>query len=91
MGVIYLPITGYSGLDESTGKYTKVNKARCCFWTSTPASSVEGAEEKSWAFVTIYDIDSEGNGQMTAHNSAMVKSERYNGYSIRPVLLKEKY
>ncbi|MDD6783534.1 MAG: hypothetical protein PUD79_03125 [Prevotellaceae bacterium] len=91
VGVIYLPITGYSGLDESTGKYTKVNKARCCFWTSTPASSVEGAEEKSWAFVTVYDIDSEGNGHMTAHNSAMVKSERYNGYSIRPVLLKEKY
>ncbi|MGN1214293.1 MAG: hypothetical protein ACI4TR_05290 [Bacteroidaceae bacterium] len=91
VGVIYLPITGYSGLDESTGNYTKVNKARCCFWTSTPASDVAGATEESWAFVTTYDLDSEGNGHMTNYDVAMKKCERYNGFSIRPVLLKEKY
>lgn len=89
VGIIYFPVTGYSGLDDN-GNYTKVNKARCCFWSSTPASDVDGAKEKSWAFVTTYYIDTSGtgNGNMTAPQ--MQECERYNGFAIRPVLLKER-
>ena len=89
VGLIYFPITGYSGLDESTGTYTKVNKARCNYWTSTPCSSDAGATAKSWAFeTTYYTEEGTGNGHMT--DQKMVERERYNGYAIRPVLLKEK-
>ena len=89
VGLIYFPITGYSGLDESTGTYTKVNKARCQYWTSTPCSNEAGATEKSWAFETTYYTEQgSGDGHMTVQK--MEERERYNGYAIRPVLLKEK-
>ena len=87
VGLIYLPITGYSGKDETTGEYKKVNKARCHYWTSTPCS---GGEATSWAFETTYYTESggTGNGHMTA--PVLKECERYNGYCIRPVLLKRK-
>lgn len=89
VGLIYFPITGYSGLDELTGTYTKVNKARCQYWTSTPCSNEAGATEKSWAFETTYYTEQgSGDGHMTVQK--MEERERYNGYAIRPVLLKEK-
>ena len=91
VGLIYFPITGYSGLDESTGTYKEVNKRLCYYWTSTPDpdSKGDGATEKSWAFETNYVTDQgTGNGYMT--NPRIIKCERYNGYAIRPVLLKEK-
>lgn len=86
VGLIYLPITGYSGKDETTGEYKKVNKARCHYWTSTPCSG----EATSWAFETTYYTESggTGNGHMTA--PVLKECERYNGYCIRPVLLKRK-
>ncbi len=91
IGLIYFPITGYSGWDESTGTYKEVNKRFCYYWTSTPApdSNGSGATEKSWAFETTYEIDpGTGDGKMT--DPKMIMRERYNGYAIRPVLLKEK-
>lgn len=88
-GIIYFPITGYSGKDETTGDYKKVNKAKCCYWTSTPSTNTTGATEKSWAFVTTYTVTG-SQGQMSHQNHAMTECERYNGYSIRPVLLKER-
>lgn len=94
VGLIYFPITGYSGYDSTTGTYTKVNKARCHYWTSTPCSDetgtvATGGEAESWAFETTYYTEQgTGNGQMTA--PVLVKSRRYNGYCIRPILLKEK-
>ena len=90
-GLIYLPITGYAGLDESTDTYKKVEKARCCYWTSTPASATAGGEEKSYAFYTKYEIDpnNTSTGQMSSKDSAIQKHERYNGFAIRPVLLRE--
>ena len=91
IGLIYFPITGYSGWDESTGTYKKVNKRFCYYWTSTPApdSNGSGATEKSWAFETTYEIDpGTGDGKMT--DPKIIECERYNGYAIRPVLLKEK-
>ena len=91
IGLIYFPITGYSGWDESTGTYKEVNKRLCYYWTSTPDpdSKGDGATEKSWAFETNYVTDQgTGNGYMT--NPRIIKCERYNGYAIRPVLLKEK-
>ena len=89
VGLIYFPITGYSGWDELTGTYTKVNKARCQYWTSTPCSNEAGATEKSWAFETTYYTEQgSGDGHMTVQK--MEERERYNGYAIRPVLLKEK-
>ena len=90
-GLIYLPITGYAGLDESTDTYKKVEKARCCYWTSTPASATAGGEEKSYAFYTKYEIDPKdpSTGQMSSKDSAIQKHERYNGFAIRPVLLRE--
>ena len=88
-GLIYFPITGYSGKDETTGDYKKVNKAKCCYWTSTPSTNAAGATEKSWAFVTTYTVTG-SEGRMSDQNQAMTKCERYNGYSIRPVLLKER-
>lgn len=91
IGLIYFPITGYSGWDESTGTYKEVNKRLCYYWTSTPDpdSNGSGATEKSWAFETNYVTDQgTGNGYMT--NPKMIMRERYNGYAIRPVLLKEK-
>ncbi|MGN1228046.1 MAG: hypothetical protein ACI4T5_00125, partial [Prevotella sp.] len=89
-GVIYLPITGYCGLDESSNTYKKVNKARCCYWTSTPCSNTAGATEKAYAFHTVYEIDP--NDTSTGHmSSATLKEcERYNGFAIRPVLLRRK-
>ena len=89
VGLIYFPITGYSGLDESDNTYKKVNKAKCCYWTSTPCSNTAGAEEKSYAFVTTYMI-SGSEGHMTTYTEAMTEQDRYQGFAIRPVLLKER-
>lgn len=89
IGIIYLPITGYSGYDESTGTYGKVKKARCQYWTSTPCTNSHGATAQSWAFETTYVTEAgTGNGYMTTQS--LKKCDRYNGYSIRPVLLKMK-
>ena len=90
-GQIYLPITGYAGLDESTNTYKKVEKARCCYWTSTPASATAGGEEKSYAFYTKYEIDPKdpSTGHMSSKDDAMQEYERYNGFAIRPVLMRE--
>ena len=98
-GLIYLPITGYAGLDESTNTYKKVEKARCCYWTSTPASATSAtsssaadrAREKSYAFYTKYEIDpnNPSTGHMSSKDSAIQKHERYNGFAIRPVLMRE--
>ena len=90
-GLIYLPITGYAGLDESTNTYKKVEKARCCYWTSTPASATAGGEEKSYAFYTKYEIDpnNPSTGQMSDKDNAIQPCQRYNGFAIRPVLLRK--
>ena len=89
VGSIYLPITGYSGYDSTTDTYKKINKARCHYWTSTPCSSTVGGEAESWAFeTTYYTEEGTGNGHMT--DPTLVASQRYNGYCIRPVLLKKK-
>ena len=91
VGIIYFPITGYSGLDETDHTYKKINKAVCCYWTSTPCSAVAGAEEESSAFVTTYNVEpGSGDGHMSDHKQAMQPCKRYNGYAIRPVLLKER-
>ena len=89
-GVIYLPITGYAGLDEKDNTYKKVNTARCCYWTSTPCSNTAGANEKAWAFHTVYEIDT--NDPSTGHMiyNGLKECERYNGFAIRPVLLRRK-
>ena len=99
-GIIYLPITGYAGLDESTNTYKKVEKARCCYWTSTPASATSAtsssaadrAREKSYAFYTKYEIDPNdpSTGHMSPKDKAIQEHERYNGFAIRPVLMREK-
>lgn len=98
-GIIYLPITGYAGLDESTNTYKKVEKARCCYWTSTPASATSStsssaadrAREKSYAFYTKYEIDPNNTsiGHMSSKDKAIQEHERYNGFAIRPVLVRE--
>ena len=88
-GLIYFPITGYSGLDTSDQTYKKVNKAKCCYWSSTPIGNAAGAREKSWAFVTTYTVTG-SEGHMSDQKQAMTECERYNGYCIRPVLLKER-
>ena len=89
VGFIYLPITGYSGYDSTTDTYKKINKARCHYWTSTPCSDAAGGTAKSWAFeTTYYTEEGTGNGHMT--DPTLVASQRYNGYCIRPVLLKKK-
>ena len=100
IGLIYLPITGYAGLDESTNTYKKVEKARCCYWTSTPSSATSAtsssaadrAREKSYAFYTKYEIDPKdpSTGHMSSKNDAIQEYERYNGFAIRPVLMREK-
>lgn len=99
-GQIYLPITGYAGLDESTNTYKKVEKARCCYWTSTPASATSStsssatdrARDKSYAFYTKYEIDPNdpSTGHMSSKDNAIQEHERYNGFAIRPVLMREK-
>ena len=99
IGLIYLPITGYAGLDESTNTYKKVEKARCCYWTSTPASATSAtsssaadrAREKSYAFYTKYEIDPNdpSTGHMSPKDKAIQEHERYNGFAIRPVLMRE--
>ena len=99
-GIIYLPITGYAGLDESTNTYKKVEKARCCYWTSTPSpatsstssSATDRARDKSYAFYTKYEIDPNdpSTGHMSPKDSAIQEHERYNGFAIRPVLMREK-
>lgn len=99
-GQIYLPITGYAGFDESTKTYKKVEKARCCYWTSTPSSATsstsssaaERAKEKSYAFYTKYEIDpnNPSTGHMSPKDDAIQEYERYNGFAIRPVLMREK-
>ena len=91
IGLIYLPITGYAGLDESTNTYKKVEKALCCYWSSTPASATAGGEENSYAFYTKYEIDPNdpSTGHMSDKKSAMQPCKRYNGFAIRPVLLRE--
>ena len=87
IGLIYLPITGYSGYNGE--EYTKVNKALCYYWTATPVGSGAGAEESAWAFETTYYTEAgSGLGHMTA--PALASKPRYNGYAIRPVLLKKK-
>ena len=90
-GLIYLPITGYAGLDEKTNTYKKVEKAMCCYWSSTPASANAGGEENSYAFYTKYEIDPDdpSTGHMSDKKSAMQPCQRYNGFAIRPVLLRE--
>ena len=100
IGLIYLPITGYAGLDESTNTYKKVEKALCCYWTSTPASAtsstsssaIDRAKDKSYAFYTEYKIDpnNPSTGHMSSKNDAIQEYERYNGFAIRPVLMREK-
>ena len=100
IGLIYLPITGYAGLDESTNTYKKVEKALCCYWSSTPASATsstsssaaERAKEKSYAFYTKYEIDpnNPSTGHMSDKDNAIKPCERYNGFAIRPVLMREK-
>ena len=91
IGLIYLPITGYAGLDEKTNTYKKVEKAMCCYWSSTPASANAGGEENSYAFYTKYEIDpnNPSTGHMSDKKSAMQPCKRYNGFAIRPVLLRE--
>ena len=89
-GVIYLPITGYAGLDEKDNTYKKVNKARCCYWTSTPSSNTAGANEKAWAFHTVYEIDPNDPSVGHMSDAALKECERYNGFAIRPVLLRRK-
>ena len=99
-GIIYLPITGYAGWDETSNTYQKVEKARCCYWTSTPASSTSStsssatdrAKDKSYAFYTKYEIDPQNpsTGHMSPKDSAIQEHERYNGFAIRPVLMREK-
>ena len=99
-GQIYLPITGYAGWDETSNTYKKVEKARCCYWTSTPSSATSStsssatdrAREKSYAFYTKYEIDPDNpsTGHMSSKNDAIQEYERYNGFAIRPVLMREK-
>ena len=99
-GIIYLPITGYAGWDETSNTYKKVEKARCCYWTSTPSSATSStsssatdrAREKSYAFYTKYEIDPDNpsTGHMSSKNDAIQEYERYNGFAIRPVLMREK-
>ena len=99
IGLIYLPITGYAGLDESTNTYKKVEKARCCYWTSTPfsatpstsSSATDRAKEKSYAFYTKYEIDpnNPSTGRMSDKDHAIQPCERYNGFAIRPVLMRK--
>ena len=99
-GIIHLPITGYAGFDESTNTYKKVEKALCCYWTSTPASAtsstsssaIDRAKDKSYAFYTEYKIDpnNPSTGHMSSKNDAIQEYERYNGFAIRPVLMREK-
>lgn len=87
IGHIYLPITGYSGWDGTS--YNKVNKALCYYWTSTPEGAGAGANESAWAFETTYYTEAgSGLGHMTL--PALAAKPRYNGYAIRPVLLKKK-
>ena len=98
-GIVYMPITGYAGLDESTNTYKKVEKARCCYWTSTPvsttsstsSSATDRAREKSYAFYTKYEIDPNdpSTGHMSSKDNAIQECERYNGFAIRPVLMRE--
>ena len=90
-GLIYLPITGYAGFDEGTNTYKKVEKALCCYWTSTPASENAGGEATSYAFYTKYEIDSSdpSTGHMSSKDEAIQAHERYQGFAIRPVLLRE--
>lgn len=89
VGIIYFPITGYSGRDAE-GNYGRVNRARCHYWTSTPSSVGTGGEATAWAFETIYSIDPLDPSVGYMSSPQMVERERYNGYAIRPVLLKEK-
>ena len=89
-GVIYLPITGYAGFDEKDNTYKKVNKARCCYWTSTPCSDAAGATEKAWAFHTVYEIDPNDPSSGHMSQATIEECERYNGFAIRPVLLRQK-
>ena len=98
-GIIYLPITGYAGLDETSNTYKKVEKARCCYWTSTPSfatsstssSATDRARDKSYAFYTKYEIDPNdpSTGHMSSKDNAIQEYERYNGFAIRPVLMRE--
>lgn len=88
VGIIYFPITGYSGYDEKSGTYTKVNKARCHYWTSTPSGGAAGANETAWAFETLYSFN-QNNGDMS-RPILTDTCKRYNGFCIRPVLLREK-
>ena len=89
-GMIYLPVTGYSGYNETNGKYERVNKARCCYWTSTPCSNTAGPQEQAWAFHTIYEIDPDDPSIGHMSTAALKECERYNGFAIRPVLLRRK-
>ena len=88
VGIIYFPITGYSGYDEKSGTYTKVNKARCHYWTSTPSGGAAGANGTAWAFETLYSFN-ENHGDMSLPKLTDTY-KRYNGFCIRPVLLREK-
>ena len=82
-----MPITGYSGYNGE--EYTKVNKALCYYWTATPDGGAAGANETAWAFETTYYTDvGTGLGHMTS--PTLAAKPQYNGYAIRPVLLKQK-
>lgn len=70
--------------------YKKVNKARCCYWTSTPCNSDAGANATSYAFYTTYEIDSENSSLGHMSTPSLKSCEHYNGYVIRPVLLRLK-
>ena len=68
----------------------------CCYWTSTPSSATAGGEKKgeeksSYAFYTKYEIDPNNPsiGHMSSKDKAIQEHKRYNGFAIRPVLVRE--
>lgn len=88
IGTILLPITGFMGEKiDATGTYGKNNVARCNYWTSTPVTNEAGATQTSYALTTIYHIN--GNTG-TMSDPVLTEQQRYQGFAIRPVLLKEK-
>lgn len=88
IGSILLPITGYLGeKTDEPGSYGRNNLARCCYWTSTPVGETAGATQQSYAFYTRYIVDGD-TGSMT--QPVLMTQDRYQGFAIRPVLLKER-
>ena len=60
--------------------------------SSTSSSAADRAREKSYAFYTKYEIDPKdpSTGHMSSKDKAIQEHERYNGFAIRPVLMREK-